>query len=253
MLAFEWITIVYVAGLLVAGFATGRIRVLAGLVGASTLVGVTVAATLAPIDARLWLPVAYLLAGYRLPGLMVADAPPTVWFETWLARCDARLAPWLPGVPRWLIPFTELAYLFCYPLVPIAFGVAWLSGTRVDVERFWAAVLLSGFLSYASLPWLLSRPPRALTGAGMPARGVPRLNRKVLGRFSHGWNTFPSGHVAVSWAAAVTLWPVSPVASALVGAMAAGISVGAATGSYHYAVDVLAGCAIAAAATVITW
>jgi len=63
----------------------------------------------------------------------------------------------------------------------------------------------------------------------------------VLNRMSHRLNTFPSGHVAVTIAAALSLWPVSPPAAAVVGAIAGGVAVGAVTGRYHYVLDVLAG------------
>jgi hypothetical protein len=69
------------------------------------------------------------------------------------------------------------------------------------VDRFWTAVLLSGFVCYGSLPWLISRPPRTLTGATTNAVGVRGVTQFVLARVSHGLNTFPSGHVAVSLAA----------------------------------------------------
>ena len=146
----------------------------------------------------------------------------------------------------------EVAYLFCYPLVPIAFVLAWRAGTPSDLERFWTAVLVSGFLCYATLPWLLSRPPRMLAAAAA-VPGVQRLNVFVLRHASHGWNTFPSGHVAVSWAAAWSLWHMWPAAGVGIAIVAAAISVGAAAGGYHYVIDVLAGWLIAVAVGVITW
>ena len=54
----------------------------------------------------------------------------------------------------------ELAYLLCYPLVPLSFAVVWLKGSPGDIERFWLTVLVAGYGCYATLPWLVSRPPR---------------------------------------------------------------------------------------------
>jgi membrane-associated phospholipid phosphatase len=70
----------------------------------------------------------------------------------------------------------------------------------------------------------------------------------VLGRVSHGWNTFPSGHVAVAVAAAVSVAAVSPAAGVLFLIVAAGITVGSVTGRYHYVVDALTGVLVAVAA-----
>jgi membrane-associated phospholipid phosphatase len=253
MFVFEWITVVYVCGLLAAALATSRLRSTAAIVGLATLAVVGTAASLAPTGVRLWLPLGYLLAGYWLPGLSVSTGRVSRRFETWLARSDARLRPWLPGVPPLLTPLTEVAYLFCYPLVPIACALAWIAAAPAGLERFWTSVLLSAFLSYATLPWLVSRPPRSVSEQPGSVRGVPHLNRLVLGRLSHGWNTFPSGHVAVSWAAAWSLWQIWPAAGAAVALVAAAISVGAAAGGYHYVIDVLAGWLLAVVAGVITW
>ena len=146
----------------------------------------------------------------------------------------------------------ELAYLFCYPLVPASLLVIAVIGTPADVTRFWLAVLVAGFACYASLPWLISRPPRLAAGEdSLVPRGVAAVNAHVLGRVSHRLNTFPSGHVAVSLAAAACVVPVSGAAGALAGAIAIGVAVGAVTGRYHYTVDVLLGVAVAAAGLAI--
>jgi membrane-associated phospholipid phosphatase len=257
MFTFEWIALVYFSGMLLTGAVITAARrgvVLAGM----AIVGVLALAiaTPAPRGVRLWLPLGYLVAGYWLPALMVrgrTGVGPSPGFEAWLARSDAALRPWLPQMPAWLVPITELAYLFCYPLVPIAFALAWTRGTPQELDRFWAAVLLAGFASYVALPWLLSRPPRATLRAPADPRGLRGVNTFVLGRVSHGWNTFPSGHVAVSWAAAVSLAQIWPEAGAIVALLAAAIAVGAAAGGYHYVVDIAAGWLTAVVAAVITW
>ncbi|MNC88548.1 PAP2 superfamily protein [compost metagenome] len=99
---------------------------------------------------------------------------------------------------------------------------------------------MAGFACYVTLPWLLSRPPRLITGTGS-APQMAAINALVLGRVSHQLNTFPSGHVAVALAASGVLWPVSPAASAAVGCAAAAIAAAAAAGRYHYVTDVWAG------------
>ena len=140
-------------------------------------------------------------------------------------------------------------YLSCYPFVPLAFSIVWTLGDAVDVDRFWTAVLLAGCICYGSLPWIVSRPPRFHVSRQAatrrePDRALRRLNVGVLKRVSHGLNTFPSGHVAVSIAAALAVCDVSWAAGSVLLVVAAGIAGGAVVGGYHYVVDVAIGCLV---------
>jgi hypothetical protein len=258
MFAFEWLTIVYAAELALAAAAAPRAgRRLPGALGAAALAAlVPVAAWGVSADLRLVVPHVYLLGGYWLPALLVTGRsrvrPPGGRFEDWLVRSDARLRLRLPGVPSRLATLAELAYLFCYPLVPVSLALVWWRAPA-DVDRFWLSVLAAGFACYGTLPWLVSRPPRLVDGAGLEPQPVRTLNTSVLGLFSHRWNTFPSGHVAVSAAAAWSVWEVWPVAGLAVGALAAAIAVGAAAGRYHYVVDVAAGVLVALVVVMVTW
>ena len=201
---------------------------------------------------RTWLPVVYLIAGYWLPALLVADGnggdtAPTSRFERSLRRTDGRLRARLFTVPPLIRELVELAYLFCYPLVPASFAIVWTLGTPDDVDRFWLAVMTAGFACYVSLPWLVSRPPRLLQAeTASPGCRTRAANLRVLRRVSHQFITFPSGHVAVALAAAAAVAVVAPGAGALIGVMAVAIAIGAAAGGYHYIVDVLAGVVVAA-------
>jgi len=190
-----------------------------------------------PWTVRAWLPHALLVLGYWIPAAFVAD--PNMAFERWLVDVDARL---IGRIPQFKSELLELAYLLCYPLVPAAFATVYVLGSLVDVERFWLDTLTAGYACYITLPWTAARPPRLLRTAdngGLPL--VAALNRSVLERVSHQLVTFPSGHVAVSLAAAVSVWSVSPFAALLFGGLAVAIAVAAVAGRYHYFVDVLLG------------
>jgi membrane-associated phospholipid phosphatase len=80
---------------------------------------------------------------------------------------------------------------------------------------------------------------------------VRRANLGALNRFSHGWNTFPSGHVAVSLATALSVLSVSVSAGLVLLLMAVGISVGAVWGRYHYSIDAAAGAIVAVVAVLL--
>ena len=142
-------------------------------------------------------------------------------------------------VPRWLTPELELGYLACFPLVPISFAAVWTAGSPADVARYWLAVLVAGYACYITLPWLVSRPPRLIEEScvDVALTDITRLNRFVLGRVSHRLNTFPSGHVAVSVAAAISVGKVWPAAGVVLGAVAAAVAVDAVAGRYHYVAD----------------
>jgi hypothetical protein len=216
------------------------------LYSAGALILVIVARFL-PGPLRVWMPHAYLVLGYWIPAAFSPE-PRDDRFERWLLRADARLA----FLGSWDLGFgiLELAYLLCYPLVPAAFLVVWMMGQSEEVGRFWMAVLLAGYACYVTLPWTAAPPPRRTGGtgatgatgaAGAAGAGTAALNAFVLRRFSHGHITFPSGHVAVSIAAALVVADVSRSAGALFGVMAVAIAIAAVAGRYHYRVDVVVG------------
>jgi membrane-associated phospholipid phosphatase len=250
MAAYESVALAYFVGLsLVAWRAPVPLRRRFIVSGTAVAIAVVVAAVaeLGNGVLRAWAPHVYLVAGYWLPAMLAARPVAPTGFERWLVRSDSRVRRRLPAVPEALRPLMEAAYLLCYPLIPAAFAIVWLRGAQADVTRFWVAVLLSGYACYVCLPWLVSRPPRLLERATVSVNPLATVNAFVLGRVSHGLNTFPSGHVAVSCAAAAMLAAIAPAAAAVFGIVAALVAVGAAAGRYHYAVDVLFGLAVAAA------
>jgi hypothetical protein len=254
MLPFEWLACAWFAGLLVAAPwaevpRRRRLLVMLGCGAIALLIGT--GASRSSDTVRLWQPHAYLVLGYWVPALLVpmsATAGPTR-FERWLVRTDAVVRPRLPPVPSGVVPLLELSYLVCYPLVPAALAIIRVTGDIEDASRFWIAVLSAGYACYGSLPWLVSRPPRlAAQSVVVPQPLGAGMNALVLGRVSHQLNTFPSGHVAVSCAAAGVLLGVSPAGGIVVSVIAAAIAVGAAAGRYHYVIDVALGVVVGALA-----
>jgi membrane-associated phospholipid phosphatase len=252
MAAYEWLVVAYFSALTLAGWLrpVGPVsRRKATSLGSTVVLSVFVVAMTGPWALRAWAAVVYLFAGYWMPALLVAPTKEHS-FEVWLVTADTGIRRLLPRVPEAFAPLLELAYLFCYPLVPLSFTVVWLQGDRMDVERFWLAVLLSGYACYVTLPWLVSRPPRMREDQRRPG-GLAHLNAHVLARCSHQFNTFPSGHVAVTAAAAIGAGSVSTPAGVAIGAVVAAISVGAAAGGYHYVLDVILGLIVAAASAAV--
>jgi hypothetical protein len=254
MFDFEWVAAGYFVLLAAASTAapTTPGRAVRGMAAASAAaILVVLVSRLGPVDARVWAGHLYLVLGYWVPSLLAASAGETR-FETWLRESDEgwrRLVPRLTPVPTVIL---ELAYLSCYAVVPAAFVIAWMHGTREQLDRYWVAVLVSGFACYGSLPWLVSRPPRLFGESPGSRAGVAAFNVSVLRRVSHQLNTFPSGHVAVAIAVTLTILPVSRTAAVVFGILAAGIAVGAAIGRYHYGIDVVVGALVGVVAAFVS-
>ena len=254
--ASEWITVgyfAYLAGAAALVPAIGRRqrrRAILTAIAAAIAVPTLAAFGTPALVWRDWMPLVYILLGYRLPALLVTGTNPEL--ERRLLTLDHR---WLgvgnattlsERVPRPVIELLELAYLFCYPMVPLGFACLYVAGLRGESDRFWTAVLLAVFGCYGVLPWLPTRPPRAIEGAPMRSSGlVRRFNLRVLSLASIQLNTFPSGHVAASLATALAVYACLPSAGLPLGLLALAIAAGSVVGRYHYAADALAGAVVA--------
>jgi membrane-associated phospholipid phosphatase len=187
----------------------------------------------------------YVLTGYWLPARLSGDPLPRV--ERMLAAFDERwIGAWPQQLarrgPRMVIELLELSYLLCYPLMPLGLASLSLQGWRGDSDRFWVAVLGAGLVCYGTLPWLPTRPPRALEdGSDVGPSAIRRLNLAVLNHGSVQLNTFPSGHVATAVATALTVISRLPLDGAVFLLVALLIAAGSVVGRYHFAADAVAG------------
>jgi membrane-associated phospholipid phosphatase len=206
---------------------------------------------------RDWTPGVLLLAGYWLPGALFTS--PNLAAEARLLGLDRRVfgtalegAPFR-SVPPYIRGYLELMYLFCYPLVPVALALIYRGSDpsrAAHVDSFWSTVLLSVYACYGLLPWIPTRPPRALEPAA-PANGIRRLNSLVLRHASVQVNTFPSGHVAAAVAATIEVARHTAWGGAAIGIVAASIAAAAVVGRYHYLADVVLGAMVAFGAACI--
>lgn len=217
--------------------------------------------------ARDWMPGVYLLLGYWLPAHLAGTPNPR--FEHTLLEVDRTLfagdtlSTFSTRAPRLVVEFFELAYLFCYLLVPVGFGWLLLAGFRYQADQFWTTVLLASFACYGLLPWIPTRAPRAIetpvarprASIADPAPPISRirmLNLTILDIASVQLNTFPSGHTAASLATALAVGTHSPTAGIVLGFIAVCIAIGSVVGRYHYAADAITGAMVAAAAFVVS-
>lgn len=191
------------------------------------------------------LPLVLLLWAYWASGLLWVA--PMLAAERFLARADGvlRMRQIAARIPLPLYACLELAYLGVYPLIPIGFGLHMVHADVPDPERFWTVVLVTDFVCFGMLPWIQTRPPRALEPPMRRAPSLRAFNLGLLRQTSIGVNTVPSGHAAEAVAVALLLSGAPPAVTIAVWFGALAISAGAVLGRYHFALDVLAGWAVA--------
>ncbi len=206
---------------------------------------------------QLIVPGALLLVGYWLSGFFFRDPQP--WLERFLLRSDQTVFRglgincWLRRAPHWTLELLEASYAADYVVVG---GGAILAALidRPFVTVYWSIVLTAELACYAALPWLRSRPPRAIEGPAVIETRRPtlrRLNSAILDSASVQANTLPSGHVAGALAAALALGAIAPVAGTVFAVLSLLIALSAALCRYHYVVDCVSGAAVAILAWVI--
>jgi membrane-associated phospholipid phosphatase len=209
---------------------------------------ITTASVLVPSNVFLhgWLlPPLLLLLGYWTSGLLFTAPMPRA--EQALRQIDSvlRVRAIASAAPRWTAELLELSYAAVYALIPIALVLHLRFTASPDYDRFWTVILVTDYVCFGVLPWIQTRPPRALE-PGDPWRSSLRaFNLRLLGAASIRVNTFPSGHAAEALAAAllVSNAPYAVVAWMLFNALA--VSAGAVLGRYHYATDALTGWLVA--------
>jgi membrane-associated phospholipid phosphatase len=232
------------------GLGTGaRARAVSG--SAAGLV-VTAASVLSPSNVLLhaWLlPPLLLLLAYWTSGLLFTAPMPRA--EQILLRIDGALRVLTISAlaPRWIAELLEFSYAAVYALIPIALALHVQVTPSPDFDRFWTVILVTDYVCFAMLPWIRTRPPRALEPDGPWRSSLRGFNLRLLDAASIRVNTFPSGHAAEALAAAllVSNAPSTVVAWMMFNALA--VSAGAVLGRYHYAADAVTGWLVA----VVVW
>lgn len=191
------------------------------------------------------LPPMALLTAYWTSGRLFVRPMPAA--ERALAAVDRALG--IQNVaartPRWMAECLECAYAWVYPTIPIALGIALAFVPDTDPQRFWSVILITDYICFGMLPWVQTRPPRAIEGEPPWRARVRSFNLRLLGRTSIQANTFPSGHAAEALAAAILVLGAPPLLVIWMFFNALAISAAAVLGRYHYAADALAGWVVA--------
>lgn len=208
---------------------------------------------------RDWLPVGLMLVPYWQTGQFFTG--PNLKIQNWLMELDRR---WLErtsqrmGTARTRLGMVfEVAYVFCYPFVPLGLGTLYIAGLRYRVDEYWFVVLMSTYICYAITPFFPAMPPRDVAAWTPPptaqVRGREKANKgQVFNRWIQEWGSihaisFPSAHVASTLAVSLVLTRHLHVVGICFLLVAGCIAVAAVAGRYHYTLDVLLGAAVALA------
>jgi hypothetical protein len=202
---------------------------------------------------RDWMPLALLPMFYWQAGRFVTGAD--VKAEERLLRLDRRLVgPMLDRGARypWIFTYLEVSYFSYYAVMPASLAALYLTGAIRAADHFWTVVLLAAYGSCSTLPFLQTRPPRALGEkwkVALPAGKMRAFNLWILREGSIQANTCPSAHVAITMACGLVLLQLAPVWLGLIFLwVAISVACGAVGGRYHYMADAILGVLVALAA-----
>jgi hypothetical protein len=191
------------------------------------------------------LPPALLLLGYWTSGMLFVAPMPRA--ERLLQGFDdaVRIRQISSRTPRPIAELLEFAYVFVYPLIPIALIIELTLTPSPDPQRFWTVILVTDYICFGVLPWVQTRPPRALEACDPWHARFRRFNLRLMGAASIHANTFPSGHAAEALVAALLVLDAPLPWVLWMFFNAAAVSAGAVFGRYHYALDAIAGWVVA--------
>jgi len=209
--------------------------------GDGTLIGAAVRWVVVPSLA--------LLVTYRASGaFFVRPSPP---LERWLLAIDDALL-WRTGILRvfgagstLVRDVFELFYLLVYAVVPAGAVVLLASGRHDALGLYWTTLFVAELTCYAALPWLQSRPPRAVEAEAASGTSARNLNLWLLRYGSIQCNTFPSAHAAGAVAIGLAVSSAFPSAGVVFMVVAAGITMATVLGRYHYLLDSVLGVVVA--------
>jgi membrane-associated phospholipid phosphatase len=147
---------------------------------------------------------------------------------------------WIPLVPAWSIVYGAV-YLF---LIVLPVLVIWHEELIRRTVRAYLLIWLTAYAFFLIYPTIAPRPD----GDIVPGTGFGAWGLRILYDADPNVNCFPSLHVAHSFVGAFAVWRMHARLGAIAIACAAVVGLSTLFTKQHYAVDVVAGLALAYAA-----
>ena len=199
---------------------------------------------------RDWVPLSYIAVAYYLTAWLFIR--PSQALESWLMAWDHRLlgnpTTRFSAWPAAFVGYLEVVYMLCFLILPGGLTALMLAGHASAANRYWTMVLAADLGAFAPLSVFQTRPPWLLeTSPVLADKSVRRVASYFVRHATNRVNTFPSGHVAVSFAVAAAVVHQMPLTGALLFALSVSVSIAAVVGRYHYVIDILTGAVLAAA------
>ena len=237
---FEWLSFFFYAAFALLGWVRPLAYYQRFIVTGIAVAGIAGIIILRETAFGNWLPIALILMAYWQTGQFPRKL--NQGFQAKLESFERKLGIHRPQ-RAWIL---EIAYLFCYPFVPLGLVCLYISGLSRFADEFWNVVLPPAYACYATFPFLQTLPPRAIEREELLQPGaIRKMNLFVLRHISVQRNTFPSGHVAASLAVSLTLMSHAPTVGTPFLLVSLAIAGGAVYGRYHYTLDVFLGALLA--------
>ncbi len=208
---------------------------------------------------RDWYPMPQLLLAYREMGWFAQPHTTFHLERSWVAYDKLLLNDWgLKAAIEFAGPLfpaiLEISYTLVYTIATFSMVMLYIARKPERIPAFQTIAFLGVVCSYMLFPLFPSEPPRAVfPGQDFPAyTSVFRsFNWSMLGGYGIHTSVFPSAHVSGAFAGAfgmVLLLPERKWIGRGLTVLATLIATATVYGRYHYAVDAVAGFAIAAGA-----
>lgn len=204
---------------------------------------------------RDWYPVPLILLAFREMGWMALPHTSRTFENYWLVWDQRLLNDWglksaIESLGPLLPNLLELSYLLVYVMPIVTVAVFYVYGARERLDDAYSILLLGTLTAYAMYPFFPSEPPRTVYPlADLPLMGaLRRLNLFFVGNYGIHTSVFPSGHSAAAFSAAfavIKLLPERPWLGRTFLVLAVMIGIATIYGRYHFAIDALAGMALA--------
>ena len=204
---------------------------------------------------RDWYPVPLILLAFREMGWMALPHTSRAFEDYWVVwdrrlLYDCGLKAAIESVGPLLPNLLELSYLLVYVMPIITVAAFYVYGARERLDDAYSILLFGTLTAYAMYPFFPSEPPRSVYPlADLPVlSSLRRLNLFFVGNYGIHTSVFPSGHSAAAFSAAfavIKLIPEKPWLGRVFLTLAVLIGIATIYGRYHFAVDSLAGLALA--------
>ncbi|MBI5281368.1 MAG: phosphatase PAP2 family protein [Candidatus Solibacter usitatus] len=204
---------------------------------------------------RDWYPIPLILLAFREMGWMALPHASTAFEDYWVVWDRRLLHDWglksaIESLGPLLPNLLELSYLLVYVVPIVTVGVFYRCGARAKLDDAYSILLFGALTAYALYPFFPSEPPcTVFPQADLPLlSALRRLNLAIVGHYGIHTSVFPSGHSAAAFSAAFAVMKLLPRyrwLGRVFLALASSIAVATVYGRYHFAVDAIAGLALA--------